>query len=138
MGWLRMAFTETTKKQEFENKFLLTKGYSGQIFATIEGIDDFLKKEYPELKFFDYRIEPQLNDESNIVSTPFNYIIAQQGSKRISNPEFLGFKLDSEDIFRVGPPHLEETEETVCFGKEKGYRLYSNPDKKLELLIHTQ
>ena len=46
-----MAFTETTKKQEFENKFLLTKGYSGQIFATIEGIDDFLKKEYLNLNF---------------------------------------------------------------------------------------
>jgi hypothetical protein len=132
-----MVFADTTKKQDYDNRFLFTKKYQGQTFSSLDEVEEFLKKEYPVLRFFDYKLIPQLRDRSNIVLIPFSYIAAKQGSEKFSNLEFLGFKLDSESIFRMRAPHFEETQETVCFGKENGYRLYATHEKKLELLIHT-
>lgn len=124
-------------RQKFENSFLFTQNYRGKKFGSLDEVTNFIKKEFPLLNFYEFEILAQKSNENNHISMPFGYIIAKQGSDRIYNIEYLGFKIDSDKIFILGPPYLEKSTELACAGTVDGYRLYDGPEKKLELLVHT-
>jgi len=131
------CFPEKTVKDRFEDPFLLSIRFRGQICNSIDEIADIMAKQYPELPFFNYQLNPVVSDKFDFVSVPFGYVTADVGSARFHNEEYLGFKLDSEPFYRLGPPHLEPSRETACVGTVKGHRLYESPEKKNELLSHS-
>ncbi len=132
-----MVFPERTKKDGFNQSFLLTLQYQGQSFESLDELAEFVKNERSKLNFFDFELRKVESLKTvTQVWTPFSYIISKQGSKRISNYERIGFKVDEEDIFRIGPPHFEFSTETACVGTRDGYRLYESPEKKYHLLTY--
>ncbi len=127
-------FPKISKKEQFENDFSLTHQLWGQKFDSLDDLTNALTTQIPNIKFFDYTINLQKSDNNIFVHEPFSYIVAKIGSEKIDNIEPIGFIIDSEKKFRIGPPYLEEKFLPLAFGNTHGYVLYESSEKKYHLL----
>ena len=131
-----MVLPEITERERFGNLFLLTKKLWGQKFDSLDELTDALTKNITNINFFDYNLLPQNSEPGHEIYSPFNYIVAKIGTEKIETVESIGFIVELEKKFRVGPPYFEERKFSSSFGMIPGYVLYESPEKKYHLLTH--
>ena len=127
-----------TPEQIFNRKFVFTLDYKGKTFSSIDELATFVKKNVPHLSDNEFFEGPVENVERIVqVHEPFNYIFSKRADAPTDFYKQIGFKIDIEPFYRIGPPHFEETTERLSFGATKGHRLYEGPEKKIHLLTYT-